>query len=277
MEGTPALIVGGIPAWLEVGPVQLIDGVLCREVLGDWSHRDEFNQIPKYIVEGATAPPERVLMPEGREPVPVRFPGKRIDALKGIHSGKVAILFNGPSLANHDLWAIKKAGIPMIGMNRTHVGHEGYNGPQPDYLCVIDAVWTMNPNVRAHPCVIDGSTGEDDTGGYRIARNFRASPFSFDLALDGYVPPLPCSTGHMALQLAVWMGFTELYCLGLDMGGGHFDGTRGSLNFAMARKYHEAQAPLLLARGIHVYVCGSPKSKCLAFPQATFEQLLEAA
>lgn len=277
MEGTPALIIGPIPAWLEVGPVTNIDGVMCREVLGDWSHRNEWNQLPKYIVEGATAPPERNLMPEDREPIPLRFPGKRIEGLKGIHSGTVAVLFNGPSLANHNLWAIKEAGIPIIGMNRTHDGHKGYDGPQPDYLCVVDDVWTINKNVRAHPCVIDGSTNKDDSGGYRVARNFRAAPFSFDLQLDGYVPPVPCSTGHLALQLAVYAGFTEIYCLGLDMAGGHFDGTKGSLNFNMARKYHEAQAPILLSRGIHVYVCGSPSSKCTAFPRATFEQLLEAA
>ncbi len=90
------------------------------------------------------------------------------------------------------------------------------------------------------------------------------------------VCPVPCTTGHLALQLAVYMGFTELYCLGLDMGGGHFDGSKGSLHFSFANKYHERQWPILKQRGINVYLCGSPESKCKAFERVPFEALLAA-
>jgi hypothetical protein len=67
------------------------------------------------------------------------------------------------------------------------------------------------------------------------------------------------------------MGFRDIYCLGLDLGGRHFDGTPASLYFAAANRYHKRQAPLLKERGVNVWVCGSPNSACTAFPQAPFE------
>lgn len=226
---------------------------------------------PKYIVEGVPAPRRSIYdTSDARQPLNCAFKGKRIENLKGIHSGKVALLFNGRSLADHDL---NKITCPIIGMNRTHKGFPGYNGPQPDYLCVIDIVpWLDTPGVLEHPCVINGSTDRREIG-YRIARSFRMAPFSFDLARDGYVPPVPCTTGHMALQLAVYMGFTEIHCLGLDMGGPHFDGTKSSHFLEQANRYHTRQAKVLKERGITVKICGSPDSKCKAFEHSDFSEV----
>lgn len=207
---------------------------------------------------------------EDRAPVPQSRPGKFIGELQGKHSGKVAILFNGASLANHDLHRIT---VPIIGMNRTYVGYEGYKGPQPDYYCFVDVHWFKVAKAMKDSILINGSTDNSDMG-YRATRCIRMKPFSFDLARDGYVAPIPCTTGHLALQLAPYLGFTDIYCLGLDMGGPHFDQTRASLYLSSANSYHMRQAPLIKERGLRVTICGSPESKCTAFPHSKFEELV---
>lgn len=267
-------VLGAVPAWLELGPEEEVDGFKVRRVLGDWSHMIPEDRPPEFvIIEWSTPPPSPLRdRSEDRPALPQRLPGKRIAELKGVHSGKVAILFNGASLAAHDLSLIR---CPIIGMNRTHAGNPGYSGPQPDYLCIIDPEWFENENVLRHPRIINGGLDPRPIG-YRVTRSLRMEPFSFDLERDGFVSPIPCTTGHLALQAAVYMGFTELYCLGLDMAGGHFDGTKASMHFSFANRYHQRQAPLLREHGIKVYVCGSPESKCQAFEHVPFEALLAA-
>lgn len=267
-------LVGAVPPWMELGPPVMVNGVECHEILGDHSDRAECDRLPKYVSHGWAAPPpppEYDRSPD-RPPLTQKLPGKDISLLKGIHRGAVALLFNGPTLAEHDLGQIK---VPLIGMNRTHSGNPAYKGREPDYLCVIDKFWFRVPEVVNHPRLINGSIHAGDIG-YRATRSLRAAPFSFDLAYDGYVCPAPCTTGHLALQIAVWMGFTRLYCLGFDLGGGHFDGTRGSPHFSWAISYHRRQATVLKDHGIDVFVCGSPASRA-PFPRVPFEALLAEA
>jgi hypothetical protein len=258
----PGQVMGSIPAWLELGPVQTVNGIEVREVLGDWSHRAECDRPPKYVLDGWIAS-DTVSMfdrSDSRPPIVQPFRGRYIGDLKNKHSGKVAILFNGHSMGNHDLHRIK---VPTIGMNRTHTGWPTYKGPDPDYLCIVDHLWfersAWREGIEKHPNVINGSTHKANVG-YRVARHYRMAPFSLDLARDGYVCPIPCTTGHLALQLAVYMGFTELHCIGWDMGGKHFDGTGASPNFHDAIKYHTRQAKFLKEHGIKVFLCGSPDS-----------------
>lgn len=261
------VVLGGIPSWLSLGPAVLRDGVSVRPVLGDWSHRQECDRPPAFLIEGAGKPLPR----QGPLlPIPQRLPGKSIALLKGKRSGSVAVLFNGPSLADHDLWKIK---FPIIGMNRTFVGNPNYKGPQPDYLCAIDDVWFRNKHVLSHPRLVNGGINPMKDC-YRATRDYRGRPFSFDLKRDGYVPLTPGTTGFLALQLAVWLGFTDLYCLGLDLGGAHFDGSSGvSQHFAWMNRYFKGIAPVLKDRGIRVTICGSPKSTCTAFDHSEFSEV----
>lgn len=263
-------IVGDIPAWVRLGPEQTIDGEVVREVLGDWSHLNECDRPPRYVTElGRRERGPLWDRSDARPPVKSPHPGRDIAELRGIHSGRTAVLFNGASLGFHDLHRIR---CPTVGMNRTHIGWPTYGGPQPTYLCVVDHVWLDNPNVRAHPKLINGSTHRGDHG-YRVPRSFRMAPFSFDLARDGYVCPIPCTTGALALQFAAYAGFREIYCLGLDMEGPHFDGTRASAFISQARRHLKLMAPAIEERGIKVWVCGSPESACDAFPHALFEEV----
>lgn len=190
--------------------------------------------------------------------IPKDLPGRPISELKGKHSGSVAILMNGPSLPG-DLSCLD---MPTIGTNRTHKGWPGYNGPQPEYLCIVDKVWLDRTDwrrgIEAHPAVINGSYHEKSVG-YRVKRDW-TSVFSFDLE-KGYACHTPGTAGHLALQTAVYLGFTDLYCYGFDLSGGHFDGTSGSRRFDQAVAAHKAQIPLLKKAGINVWVVGSPDSK----------------
>lgn len=242
-------------------------GLTYREIPGDFSHIPEFDRPPRFVLEGWPAnTPKAFDRGAAREPVKKMYPGKDIALLKGTRTGRVAILFNGPSMGAHDLHRIK---VPIIGMNRTYAGYSTYKGPQPDYLCVVDHLWLEKPEVKSHPYLINGSTHKKNLG-YRVVRHPRMAPFSFDLAKDGYVSPIPCTTGHLALQTAVYLGFTELYCLGWDLKGGHFDGTAGSLHLNQAKRYHSRQAPLLKERGVSVFLCGSPDSAIDFWPHAEF-------
>jgi hypothetical protein len=250
------------------GPVVERDGLQVREVLGDWSHLSKWDRPPKFIVEDHAALGISAFdRSEARLTLKQTFAGKPIAELKGIHSGKVALLFNGASMGQHDLFKIT---TPIIGMNRTHLGYPTYRGPQPTYLCVVDHLWLKDKNVLAHPKIINGSTHKKDVG-YRVTRHPRMGPFSFDLERDGYVAPAPATTGHLALQFAVYLGFTELYCLGWDLKGGHFDGTHASNHFWAALAFHKRQAKLLVERGIRVFLCGSPDSAIDFYPHAPFE------
>lgn len=238
------------------------------EVPGDWSHLSEWDRPPKYALKihpGLTS--KGFDKSETRGPVKRNYPGKDIAELKGRHSGRCAVLFNGPSMGLHDLFKIT---VPTIGMNRTYVGYPTYKGPPTDYYCAVDHCWLDKPEVMAHPFLINGSTHLADRG-YRIVRHPRFAPFSFDLARDGYVAPIPATTGHLSLQLAVYLGFTEIHAIGWDLKGGHFDGTAGSLHLQQVRRYHRRQVEPLTKRGIQVFVCGAPDSAIDFWPHSDFE------
>ncbi len=210
---------------------------------------------------------------ETRPNIPA-LPGKSIADLKGKHSGPVALLFNGASLADYDLYAIK---APMIGMNRTHRGYETYQGPEPDYLCIVDTSWLNRKAVREFPRLVNATTDPRPIG-YRVPASYRVArsgspcakdlsrkgiPFSFDLERDGVIPT---TTGWLALQFAVYAGFTDLYCLGLDLGGNHYDGTPSGMNMSAQEKMSRKVRYALRKRGINVWSLG--RSKC--FPRGDF-------
>jgi len=250
-------------------PVRGANGALYQlhRVEGDQSALHPFDRLPeevwKVIQEGRSVEQDRS---PGRKTLPCPYPGKSIQELARRHSGACAILFNGHSLAGINLSGVE---VPMIGMNRTFVGHPTWDGPDPDYLCVLDSAWLSRKQVANHPGLINGSR-DPRRFGYRAVKSYRMAPFSFDLARDGFVSP---TTGHLALQVAVYMGFTHIYCLGLDLRGKHFDGTPGPSNdgqmVSQAKMLKEA-LPLLRAKGITVWASGGGTS---LLPQADLENI----
>ena len=104
--------------------------------------------------------------------------------------------------------------------------------------------------------------------------------FSLELeqgAYSGY------TTAYFALQIAVFMGFREIYYLGLDLGNtaqqSHFFGNRPLQDrdrpdvYAKMRQSFERVAGQLREMGVSVYNC-SPVSTLKCFPQRTLEQAL---
>ena len=200
---------------------------------------------------------------DSRPDIPA-LPGRSISELKDAHSGACALLFNGASLADYDLYSIK---APMIGMNRTHRGYETYEGPEPDYLCIVDTSWLNRKAVREFPRIINATTDPRPIG-YRIPASYRAAragvPFSFDLKRDGAIPT---TTGWLALQFAVYAGFTDLYCLGLDLGGKHYDGTPSGMNMDAQARLTDKALTALEERGINVWSLG----RSGVFPRGDFK------
>lgn len=271
--------IGSVPPWLELGAVEMVDGVECRAVLGDWSHLPEWDRPPQYVADSLPAEPTPSKWLDGsetREPISQRLPGKDISELKGRHSGTCAIFGNGWSLQLHDLHRIKAAGIPIIGTNRTFKEQPGYTGPETDYLCVVDREWLQVPWVLSHPGLINGCYSKEDrtSVGYRATACNRRKPFSTDLAFDGYYAPKPATTGTLALQVAAYLGFTRMYLLGFDMCGQHFDQTAGSLHFGIALGHVRNTAKAMKELGLEVFVCGSPDSRA-PFPKVPFEAIFE--
>ncbi len=264
-------------------------GRLVSRLKGPLHKIPKHDRPPRLIIEHLPAPRRTHLdASPTRRALPQRYPGRPIQELHNPHLGEgaCAILHNGPSLS---LWEgrLGEIQVPLIGMNRAVRGYvgvlgAGYSGPQPDYYCFVDHPWAMKPEVLAHPKVVNGSTLETDPSkgrAYRVTRSYRMAPFSFDLARDGFVGLVPCSTGFLALQLAWWLGFRRAYLVGLDLSGGHFDGTNASTSMPDAVKHYEKMAERLQALEgpdrFEVLVCGSPNSLVRCFPHVSFEALLE--
>lgn len=233
------------------------------DITEDQSHKHPDDRLPPRIWEGVRV--ERGVhwdKSDTRPPIPQRYPGKPISELKGIGSGSVALLFNGESLNDYDLWKIQ---CPLIGMNRTHVGYETYDGPDPDWLCIVDTTWLNRPSVREHRGLINGSTDPRDYG-WRTTASYRMAPFSFDLHRDGAIPT---TTGYLAIQVAAYMGFGDIFCLGLDLGGAHYDGTPSGMNMEAQANLSRKAQELLQARGINVWSLG----KSDVFPRGDFARI----
>lgn len=164
---------------------------------------------------------------------------------------KLALLANGPSLAMHDLTRVK---LPMMGMNRSwklvpdpllHVGLETIHyHAAPDYfdrmakkggLYVVGAGWPVGKQLQ-----------------------FGSGTFSRDVFKDGVVTQLNNvgSVAYAAIQVAYSLGYKELFMLGLDLDGPHFDGSPASGN-VVAQNSLFAYFP----SDLKVWVCGSPESR----------------
>lgn len=94
----------------------------------------------------------------------------------------------------------------------------------------------------------------------------RFGPFSLDLGL-GVVTGVKGvgSVAYVALQLAVWLGFSPIYFVGLDLHGPKFTGEGTGNLAAMDGLFRLARAAL--PESVRIYNC-SPESRCTAFPLA---------
>lgn len=144
---------------------------------------------------------------------------KAIQKFKNIHKGKRCfVIANGPSLKKIDFSLLKNE--YCIGLNRIYM-MEGENGFMPTYLACVDIEAQLLQFLDDYdnltiPCFFN----------WRIRDKFSKKPnqhfikdkldpsFSTDIAREGYGTGR--SVTYAAMQLAFYMGFTEVYLIGKD-------------------------------------------------------------
>ncbi len=189
---------------------------------------------------------------------------------RGIHAGKrVFILASGPSLKTHDLAPLARR--LTIGLNRSILAL-----PAPTYHCCMDhrLFDEYGDGLRNVRCLF---TLEDRPWGIPLTL-LGTEGWSWDLEqglYSGY------TITYFALQVAVYLGFREIYLLGLDLrlqhGETHFFGTdyrsldHESTEFPKMRRMLTRAAHILDAQGIRVFNC-SPTSDLPCFPRIAYEE-----
>lgn len=188
-----------------------------------------------------------------------------LSAFRNLHQGEpVAILGNGPTLADHDLARLtcKTIGTNMSWLKALatyHVAVEhGQAGRDPGVYRGLDAMGRL---------FVAG-------GGWNIGHvmnilnpHHGAPEFSRDIE-DGVVVSMDgCgSVVYVAIQLAAYMGFTPIHLLGVDLYGEHFHGRWATSEMIERQNELFAHVP----EDVKVYVVGSPESRA-RFPKLTFE------
>lgn len=197
---------------------------------------------------------------------------EKISDFKNLHGSKrVFILCSGPTLAELDLKPLERR--LTIGLNRSFMAYH-----PATYHCVMD-----HRLYELYKAELEKSrylfTFEDRPFGIPI-KLLGAEGFSWDLEegiYSGY------TVSYYALQLAIYMGFKEIYFLGLDLrnfekqthffGFDHHSDTHEEFAFPKMRQSFERIAPTLKERGIEVFNC-SPKSSLECFPFMSYEKAI---
>ena len=193
----------------------------------------------------------------------------RIEHFKGVHAGKrLFILASGPSLADLNLKLLERRIV--MGLNRSVLVY-----PDTHYHCCMDQrlfdlhaeplrktryLFTLEGRPWGIPLKLLGGEG-----------------WSWDLGqgvYSGY------TVSYLALQLAVYMGFSEVFFLGLDLahraGRTHFFGqdfhsiNHENTEFPKMQRMLNRAAKELASTDVKVFNC-SPISTLEAFPKMSFE------
>lgn len=189
---------------------------------------------------------------------------------------RVAILCNGPSLADHDL---RRIDCETIGLNRS------WELIPSTYHFMSDrAQIDMYRKARGEVDQIKGlwipedlrvvANVPDSVSAYKI-RDASYPRFSF---APGELGVYLCSTvTWVALQFAVYWGYTIIYFVGLDLAprkasGKFYGGPWHPSAEARQREVLGYGAGLLRPNGFELYNVGNDKSKCLAFPMMGFDE-----
>lgn len=142
-----------------------------------------------------------------------------IEKLKNIHQGKRCfIIANGPSLKKIDFSLLKNE--YTIGMNRIYMMKD-QNGFSPTYLACIDVEAQLLQFLDDYdnleiPCFFNWSLRNkfSKKDNQHFFRDRLKPDFSYDIARDGYGTGR--SVTYATMQLAYYMGFTEVYLIGKD-------------------------------------------------------------
>jgi hypothetical protein len=193
-----------------------------------------------------------------------------IENFHNLHREKrLFIMASGTSLKDHDLSKLKNR--MTMGLNRSFIAY-----PDTYYHCVFDhRLFDLYPEELGKTRLL--FTLEDRPLGIPI-HLLGSKGFSWDLSegiFSGY------TISYFALQVAVYMGFTEIYFLGLDLknkdGFTHFFGldarskNHETTEYIKMRDSFNEIALTLKERNIQVFNC-SPISTLNCFPFKSFDE-----
>lgn len=193
----------------------------------------------------------------------------KIEDFKNLHGGKrLFILASGPSLSSLDLGPLRRRIV--MGLNRSSKIF-----PDTVYHCAMDLrLFEECPELLKTANYL--FTLEDRPWGIPI-KLLGSEGFSWDLArgiYSGY------TVSYMALQIAVYMGFKEIFYLGLDLkhdcARTHFFGydfhshSHEQTEFPKMRKMLYYGAQVLSNTGVEIFNC-SPDSSLECFPKVSYE------
>lgn len=196
-----------------------------------------------------------------------------ISSFNKLHDGKrLFILSSGPSLAGLDLSLLGRRIV--MGLNRSALIYPGTH-----YHCTMDErIFKEYPEMLKKTRYL--FTFPERPFGIPITL-LGANGFSSDLEngiYSGY------TVSYFALQVAAYMGFKQIFYLGLDLKNQgyrtHFFGhdfqsrTHDQTEYPRMRQAFENAAPLLAQRGIEVFNC-SPDSTLECFRKVSFEWAIE--
>lgn len=156
------------------------------------------------------------------------YRNEKIKKFKNIHQGeRCFIIGNGPSLKYEDLETLKEHREICFGANRIYLSYE-YTEWRPDYYVAVDYLIVQNDRAKIL-----------DMEGIRFIRHFYKMVDQWDSEDIYQFTGLPCKAGepklsmdiyqgiyigntvvYDALQIALYMGFREIYLLGVDMTSG---------------------------------------------------------
>lgn len=196
-------------------------------------------------------------------------PSVKISDFKKVHAGKrLFILASGPSLSTFDLEPLHRRIV--MGLNRSFLLF-----PDTHYNCTMDhRLFELFPGpLRKTRYLL---TLEDRPWGIPI-KLLGAEGFSLDLEkgiYSGY------TVSYFALQVAVYMGFSEIVYLGLDLkhsnGNTHFFGSdyhsqsHEQIEFPKMLRMIEYGAQTLADAGVKLFNC-SPVSNLKGFHHVTYD------
>ena len=197
---------------------------------------------------------------------------QKIEDFKGVHQGKrLFILASGPSLADLDLSRLDRRIV--MGLNRSFFAY-----PKTHYHCCFDPrIFKEYPELLKETRYL--FTVEERPWGIPI-RMLGSEDFSFDLTEGIYTG---YTISYFALQVALYMGFKQVFYLGLDLrtkgGSTHFFGhdfhsrNHDTTEFPRMKRMIEYGLAKLAEHDIEVYNC-SPFCEIDALPYADFEWAL---
>jgi len=197
---------------------------------------------------------------------------REIGKFRNIHpGGSVFVMASGVSLSQLDLSKLK--GKMVIGLNRSVLIY-----PNPNYHCVMD-LRLFKQYSELLESVPELFTFKDRPFGTELEL-IAAEGFSWNLEngiYSGYI------VSYFALQIAVFMGFKNIFYLGLDLKNvgekTHFFGhdfhsaNHDRTEFPKMIKMMEYGAETLRDSRIKVYNC-SPISQLKGFPFMSYEEAL---